>query len=194
MKTIMIKGKPYVEVKEKLKHFRKEYKNYSLQSDIVSLETTDGTTRVVIKAWITDEEGFTIATGHAYEDKDSTFINKTSFIENCETSAWGRALGCLGIGIETSIASAEEMRNAISQDKPAPTKCCKKIKLNAQKFQAMIIAIANGQEKEVQEAMLKYEIEPAQKNKLTELLTKSKEDVKKTKTSKTKPTAESKSN
>ena len=58
----------------------------------------------------------------------------------------------------------------------------------------MIIAIANGQEKEVQEAMLKYEIEPAQKNKLTELLTKSKEDVKKTKTSKTKPTAESKSN
>lgn len=190
----MIKGKPYVEVKEKLKHFRKEYKNYSLQSDIVSLETTDGTTRVVIKAWITDEEGFTIATGHAYEDKDSTFINKTSFIENCETSAWGRALGCLGIGIETSIASAEEMRNAISQDKPAPTKCCKKIKLNAQKFQAMIIAIANGQEKEVQEAMLKYEIEPAQKNKLTELLTKSKEDVKKTKTSKTKPTAESKSN
>ena len=124
MKTIMIKGKPYVEVKEKLKYFRKQFPNYSLQSDIVSLDTVDGITRVVMKGWITDEEGFTLASGHAYEDKDSTFINKTSFIENCETSAWGRALGCFGIGIETSIASADEVRTAISQDKipaPAPT-------------------------------------------------------------------------
>jgi hypothetical protein len=42
-------------------------------------------------------------------------INKTSYIENCETSAWGRALGNLGYGIQTSIASAEEVEMAIAK-------------------------------------------------------------------------------
>jgi len=193
MKTIMIKGKPYVEVKEKLKYFRKQFPNYSLQSDIVSLDTVDGTTRVVMKGWITDEEGFTLASGHAYEDKDSTFINKTSFIENCETSAWGRALGCFGIGIETSIASADEVRTAISQDKipaPAPTE---KPQLTASQFQGMIVAIGEGKRDAVSKAMLKYRIPREQEQKLKSLLTKSKKDVKE-KPSKTKPTIKGESN
>jgi hypothetical protein len=42
-------------------------------------------------------------------------INKTSYVENCETSAWGRALACIGIGIETSIASSNEVQMAIAQ-------------------------------------------------------------------------------
>jgi phosphorylcholine metabolism protein LicD len=42
-------------------------------------------------------------------------INKTSYVENCETSAFGRALAALGIGIETSIASANEVSMAIAQ-------------------------------------------------------------------------------
>ena len=54
----------------------------------------------------------------AYEKEGSTFINKTSYIENCETSAWGRALGNLGIGIDTSIASAEEVQNAVLNQSP----------------------------------------------------------------------------
>ena len=59
----------------------------------------------------------------AYEKEGSTFINKTSYIENCETSAWGRALGNLGIGIDTSIASAEEVQNAVlNQGKKKPDK------------------------------------------------------------------------
>jgi hypothetical protein len=44
-----------------------------------------------------------------------SLVNKTSYIENCETSAWGRALGNLGIGIDASIASAEEVITAIAQ-------------------------------------------------------------------------------
>jgi uncharacterized protein (DUF3820 family) len=55
-----------------------------------------------------------LATGTAYEKEDSTFINKTSYIENCETSAVGRALGMAGFGIDTSVASAEEVQNAIA--------------------------------------------------------------------------------
>lgn len=119
LKTIDIKGKQYVEVNERIKYFRDNYKNWSLTSEIVSLENGF----CVIKAIIKDENDIVKATGIAYEKEDASFINKTSYIENCETSAWGRALGNLGIGIDTSIASAEEVQNAqanqgVSKAKP----------------------------------------------------------------------------
>lgn len=110
MKTVNIKGKEYVEVNERLKYFRQNFKNYSLESEIINL--TDGV--VTIKAIIKDENGRIIATGLAQEKESSSFINKTSFVENCETSAWGRALGNLGIGIDTSVATADEVQNAIN--------------------------------------------------------------------------------
>lgn len=110
MKTVNIKGKEYVEVNERLKYFRKNYKDYSLETEIVSLSTGIVTMRAIIK----NESGRIIATGFAQEKESSSYINKTSFIENCETSAWGRALGNLGIGIDTSIASKEEVENAIT--------------------------------------------------------------------------------
>ena len=116
MKTVNIKGKDYVEVNERIKYFRNEeqFKGWSLTSELLSLE--DGV--CVIKATIANEKGEVKATGIAYEKEDSSFINKTSFIENCETSAWGRALGNLGIGIDASIASADEVQNAqLNQDK-----------------------------------------------------------------------------
>ena len=111
MKTINIKGKEYVEVNERIKFFRSEpqFAGYSLTSEII--EMLDGV--VTIKAIIKDPNGFIIATGLAQEKENSTFINKTSYVENCETSAWGRALGNLGIGIDTSIASYDEVQNAI---------------------------------------------------------------------------------
>ena len=112
LKTVNIKGKEYVEVNERLRAFRTlpEYKGYSLESEIISLE--NGV--ITIKAVIRDAGGFIKATGLAQEKESSSFINKTSFVENCETSAWGRALGNLGIGIDTSVASAEEVTNAIN--------------------------------------------------------------------------------
>lgn len=117
MKTIDIKGKKYVTVNERLIYFREKYENFALVSEIVEL--TDD--RVVIKASVIESNGFVWATGHAYEDKDSTFINKTSFIENCETSAWGRALANFGIGIEESVASADEVINAKNNNEEKPT-------------------------------------------------------------------------
>lgn len=110
MKTVDIKGKAYVEVNERIKYFRENYKGWSLESDLLSLD--NGV--CVVKATIRDENGVVKANGLAYEKENSTFINKTSYIENCETSAWGRALGNLGIGIDTSIASAEEVINAVN--------------------------------------------------------------------------------
>jgi len=121
MKTVDIKGKKYVEVNERIKHFRANYPGWSLTSEIIN--DSDG--KATIKATILDENGTIRATGHAYEKEGSSFINKTSYIENCETSAWGRALGNIGIGIDASVASAEEVGNAVKQQseppKPKPT-------------------------------------------------------------------------
>jgi hypothetical protein len=118
MKTINIKGKDYIEVNERLKYFREHYKNYSLMTEIIELTEN----RVVMRAIIKDENHWEIADGIAYETINSSYINKTSFIENCQTSAWGRALGNLGIGIDTSVASFEEVQNAINNQSDKLTK------------------------------------------------------------------------
>ncbi len=67
------------------------------------------------KCTIVNAEGDVIAQGHAHEVRGSSNINKTSYVENCETSAVGRALAMLGIGIDTSIASANEVEEAIAK-------------------------------------------------------------------------------
>ena len=112
------RGKEYAEVPQRVKAFRMLYPNGSLTSEIISLE--NGV--VIIKATACDENGNILGTGHAYEKEGNGFINKTSYIENCETSAWGRALAACGIigGNENaagSIASAEEVMNAQKQQK-----------------------------------------------------------------------------
>ena len=115
MKKIEIKGKEYVPVNERILYFRSHYEGWRIITEIVSLEQQF----VLMKASVIDTEGVTIATAHAYEKENSSFINKTSYIENCETSAVGRVLGLLGIGIDTSIASFEEVANAITQQSKA---------------------------------------------------------------------------
>ena len=118
-KTTNIRGKQYVEVNERIKFFRQEeqYKNWTLMSEFTALDAD----QAVCKATIADTGGRVIAVGHAHEERGSSNINKTSYVENCETSAIGRALAMLGIGIDTSIASANEVQDAIAkQGSPAP--------------------------------------------------------------------------
>lgn len=107
--TIDIKGKEYSEVNQRIKAFRMICPNGAIETELLS--NNDG--MVIMKATIKDEKGNILGTGTAYERENSSFINKTSYIENCETSAVGRALGMLGIGIDTSVASYEEVANAI---------------------------------------------------------------------------------
>tara|TARA_R110000772_G_scaffold65396_1_gene145955 strand:- start:5925 stop:6437 length:513 start_codon:yes stop_codon:yes gene_type:complete len=110
MKTINIKGKEYITVNERLIYFRKEetFTNWSIVESIFSLDDKEG----IFKVEILDQNGDLVVSAHAQEYRDSSFINKTSFLENGFTSALGRALGYLGIGIDTSIASANEVQNA----------------------------------------------------------------------------------
>ena len=88
----------------------------TIRTELVS---DDGTV-CIFHAYVSDGETL-LGTGTAFERADSSFINKTSYIENCETSAVGRALGMAGFGISASIASAEEVQNAmLNQGKEAP--------------------------------------------------------------------------
>ena len=113
MKKIQIKGKDYVPVNERVLYFRDEeaYTGWAIVTEILSIDSES----VVMKASVLNQEGAVIATGHGQEYAASSFINKTSYVENCETSAVGRALGLLGVGIDTSFASFEEVANAIKQ-------------------------------------------------------------------------------
>lgn len=111
IKTTDIKGKDYAEVNQRIKAFRMVHPDGAIEPEIISIE--NGT--IIMKCTVSDAEGNILAIGHAYEKENSTFINKTSYIENCETSAVGRALGLAGFGIDTSVASYEEVENAIVQ-------------------------------------------------------------------------------
>jgi len=119
MKTVDIKGKDYVPVHERLIYFNDNFKNGSIETKILSNE--NGVVIFQAIAIPDHETPDRIFTGTAYEKEDSTFINKTSYIENCETSAVGRALGMMGIGIDTSVGSADEVANAVNnQGKVTP--------------------------------------------------------------------------
>jgi hypothetical protein len=115
--TTDVKGKAYAEVNQRIKAFRSICPNGSIETNILSCN--DGV--CIMQAIVKDDAGKVLGTGHAYEKEGSTYINKTSYIENCETSAVGRALGMCGIGIDTSIASYEEVANAIKQQEERPT-------------------------------------------------------------------------
>lgn len=114
MKTVPIKGKDYVQVTERVKAFRELCPEGSITTEIVYFQ--DG--EIVTKTTIADEDGRVLGTGFAHEKEGSSYINSTSYVENCETSSVGRAMSWLNIGIDASIASADEVANAmINQEK-----------------------------------------------------------------------------
>jgi len=117
MKSINIKGKEYVQVHERVNFFQsqKKYEKWGIETIKIKDEVCQikKDRLIQFRAVIFDESKMIRATGHAEEYMGSSFINKTSFIENCETSAIGRALGLLGIGINSSIDTADTIKNAI---------------------------------------------------------------------------------
>lgn len=107
--TINIHGKEYETVASRVKRFRDECKGLSIETELIFHDTD----KVIIKATIKD--GLQVrASGHAEEVRKASKINQTSAIENCETSAIGRALACFGY-LGTEFASADEVVNAIAQ-------------------------------------------------------------------------------
>ena len=121
LKTLNIKGKDYVSVNERIKAFRMCYPDGFIVTELLS--DVDGVCKFRATVGIhQDGSQLVLGVGHAYEKEKGSFINSTSYIENCETSAVGRALGMAGFGIDVSLASAEELANALlnQQKDPAP--------------------------------------------------------------------------
>ena len=117
LNTINIKGKEYVEVKERVKAYWELYSKGRIVTEIIHHDLKEGT--VIMKASVYDSEGNIKGDGHAHEFQadHTSMVNKTSFIENCETSAIGRACATAGILVEYGMASAEEVKSAIKLSK-----------------------------------------------------------------------------
>lgn len=117
-----IKGKEYADVPQRIIAFRKVYPTGSIETYQTRLEGEPGKREVEYTANIyvyVDGERVQLADGDASEKENSTFINKTSFIENCQTSAIGRALGFAGFLGTNSVASYEEVANAMNNQPKA---------------------------------------------------------------------------
>lgn len=85
-----IKGKEYATVSERIKAFRTVCPCGLIKTEMVS----NSDKICIFKAYIYDEEGKLLGTGTAYEREDGSYINKTSYIENCETSQWAERWEC----------------------------------------------------------------------------------------------------
>lgn len=140
IKPVDIKGKDYAQVNDRIKAFRELCPNGTITTDIIEL--ANGV--VTMKATVYDEEGKILGTGLAQEKESSSYINKTSYIENCETSAVGRALGFAGIGVDGSMCSAEELVNAITNQNKEPVK-----KQKAQNGDPLLAKIDAGQKAQI---------------------------------------------
>lgn len=134
IQTTDIKGKEYAEVNQRVKAFRMLFPEGCIETELVSNENG----LCVIKAYVRNDEGKLLGTGTAYEKENSSFINKTSYIENCETSAVGRALGMCGFGIDVAIRSAEEEANAEMQQEQLKAEDIANQKISEVKVKALI--------------------------------------------------------
>ena len=125
--TVQIHGKEYKTVALRVSEFRSKWSiddGWAITTDVISLNDDS----VLVKAYIINPEGKVVATGHGEEFRKASTINKTSAVENGETSAIGRALSAVGLGGE-QYASADEVANAIKAQEEmekAPKKEAKK--------------------------------------------------------------------
>lgn len=110
--TVNIRNKVYKTVALRVNEFREGHSvdaGWAITTELLTF-TPD---TVCVKAFINDPEGRVVATGHAQETWEGN-INSTSAVENCETSAIGRALAAAGLGGE-EFASANEVERAVEQ-------------------------------------------------------------------------------
>ena len=120
--VIEIHGREYHTVAKRVADFRDRYTidaGWQIRT-IIHESTVDW---VVIRAEIINPNGHIVGTGHAEEVRGSTNINKTSALENCETSAIGRALASAGFG-GTEFASADEVQQALAEQQPKHWRDC----------------------------------------------------------------------
>jgi hypothetical protein len=153
---VNIRGKEYKTVALRVQEFRTDFPGHSLVTEIVKIDDD----QCIVKAMVVKDNAI-ISTGHAQEFRKSSQINGTSYVENCETSAIGRALACLGIG-GTEFASANEVVNAIYQQNNQPQEVLTEEQLEVAK-NMLDEAVKRGELKQVF-----FKLTPAAQEKLRE--------------------------
>ena len=108
----MTYNEDYQKVAERQAIFKKEYSTHKITTHLLDTCVIDGKHQVIIKCEILNGSNNVVATGIASEREGTNNINKTSWVENAETSAIGRAFRALGIGDNDNYASKEEVSNA----------------------------------------------------------------------------------
>jgi hypothetical protein len=102
--TVNLQGKLYVQVKDRIQYFRENYANYAIRTEPKSTEGS-----VMFRAEIIDDKDRVLATGHSYGK-----LTKEKAFEKLESVAIGRALAVFGIGINESVASADEITDFLA--------------------------------------------------------------------------------
>lgn len=108
-KAVDIKGKKYVLVSDRVLYLSDTIKDYSIETEVI-ITPKDVDKTWVVKATLKTPKGQYV--GHAQEVIGDGYINKSSALENAETSAVGRACAMAGIGVIDSIASVDEINKA----------------------------------------------------------------------------------
>lgn len=106
------KLKDYVTVAERVSQFYAKYPQGRINTSIIQHDIDVGFILIRAEVFRTPDDALPAATGHAYEYRGEGYVNKNSYIENCETGAVGRAIAFLGFGVKLHIASREEMQKA----------------------------------------------------------------------------------
>ena len=112
---VNIKGKSYSTVAERINKVANTVDSYSLTTEVIDI----GENHVVMKATLKIDDN--LYTGHAYEEKSSNYINETSHLENCETSAIGRCLASANLHGSDEFCSADELTNALNNQSGSKT-------------------------------------------------------------------------
>jgi len=110
-KAISIKGKKYILVKDRISYFNDNCKNGMIRTHLLSDSDAE---MVVVKAQVIPDMAYQdrFFTGHSQAKWGDGMVNSSAALENAETSAVGRALAMMGIGIIDSVSSADEMVKA----------------------------------------------------------------------------------
>jgi hypothetical protein len=111
----------YVPVAERLERFYERFPDGRVITHIIEHNSESGFVLMRAEVYRSPDDAQPAATGHAFEVRGESYVNKTSYIENCETGSVGRALALLGFEVKRGIASREELEKTsrMTTDKAA---------------------------------------------------------------------------
>lgn len=110
-KAVKIQGKSYVLVADRVLYFNQNFPNGCIKTELITSPVDE---KIVVKATVIPDinRAERFFTGYSQTVVGQGYINRTSALENAETSAVGRALAMMGIGVIESVASADEIQKA----------------------------------------------------------------------------------